>query len=88
MRKFDVVALVRELEKLGLKLSAIRHMDGRVRLYRWRQMNYWQNEADVQRLWNESVGDDEASINYLAESLVNLNEKADNNITGRSSRAA
>jgi hypothetical protein len=88
MRKFDVVALVRELDKLGLKLSAIRHMDGRVRLYRWRQMNYWQNEADVQRLWNEPVGDDEASINYLAESLVNLNEKTDNNITGRSSRAA
>jgi hypothetical protein len=76
MPKFDVVALVRELDKLGLRLSAIRHMDGRARLYRWRQMNYWQNEALVQRLWDESVGNDEALINHLAESLVNLNGKA------------
>jgi hypothetical protein len=76
MPKFDVVALVRELDKLGLRLSAIRHLDGRARLYRWRQMNYWQNEALVQRLWDESVGDDETLINYLAESLANLNGKA------------
>jgi len=70
--KFDVVAFVRELDKLGLRLSAIRHLDGGVRLYRWRQMNYWQNEAVIKQLWDECVGHDERLVAYLAESLVNL----------------
>ena len=75
MLKFDVVAFVRELDKLGLRLSAIRHMDGSVRLYRWRQMNYWQNEAMIKQLWDECIGNDEKLLTHLAESLANLNVK-------------
>ena len=72
-KKLDVITLVRELDKLGLRLSAIRHLDGNVRLYRWRQMNYWQNEAAIKRLWDECVGNDEKSIAELAESIAKLN---------------
>jgi hypothetical protein len=74
--KFDLVAFVRELEKLGLRLSAIRHLDGSVRLYRWRQMNYWQNEAVIKQLWDECIGNDENLIAQLAESLANLNVRS------------
>jgi hypothetical protein len=72
-KKLDVITLVRELDKLGLRLSAIRHLDGNVRLYRWRQMNYWQNETTIKRLWDENVGSDEKSIADLAESIAKLN---------------
>ena len=75
MPKLDVVGFVRELDKLGLRLTAIRHLDGSVRLYRWRQMNYWQNEAKVKQLWDESIGSDEALLTYLAESLAILSAK-------------
>ena len=33
MPKYDVIAFVRELDRLGLRLSTFRHMDGTVRLW-------------------------------------------------------
>jgi hypothetical protein len=75
MPKYDVIALVRELDRLGLRLSTFRHMDGTVRLYRWRQMNYGQNEAAIGQLWAQHVGDDEKSVTQLAEAIENLGSR-------------
>lgn len=75
MPKLDVLSFARELDRLGLRLSTFRHLDGTVRLYRWRTMNYSQNEALIRRLWNEHIGEDEKSLNQLAESLENLGSK-------------
>jgi hypothetical protein len=71
MARYDVNAFVRELDRLGLRLSTFRHLDGAVRLYRWRLMNYPQNEQAIQRLWNEHIGEDERKIAQLAETLEN-----------------
>ena len=76
MLKFDAIAFARELDRLGLRLSTLRHMDGTVRLYRWRLMNYSQNEALIRRMWDEYIGEDEKLTNQLAESLENLGSKA------------
>ena len=75
MPKFDARSFARELDRLGLRLSTFRHLDGTVRLYRWRTMNYSQNEALIRRLWNEHIGEDEKSLKQLAESLENLGSK-------------
>jgi len=75
MPKYDVIAFVRELDRLGLRLSTFRHMDGTVRLYRWRQMNYGQNEAAIDQLWAQHVGDDEKSVSQLAEAIENLGSR-------------
>jgi hypothetical protein len=76
MLKFDVIAFARELDRLGLRLSTFRHMDGTVRLYRWRMMNYSQNESLIRRMWDEYIGEDEKLTNQLAETLENLGSKA------------
>jgi hypothetical protein len=76
MARYDVNAFVRELDRLGLRLSTFRHLDGTVRLYRWRLMNYPQNEQAILRLWNEHIGEDERKITQLAEALENQGAKA------------
>jgi|HubBroStandDraft_6_1064221.scaffolds.fasta_scaffold08608_7 hypothetical protein len=75
MLKFDVIAFARELDRLGLRLSTFRHMDGTVRLYRWQLMNYPQNEAAIRQMWAQHIGEDEKLLNQLAESLENLGSK-------------
>jgi hypothetical protein len=76
MPKYDVIAFVRELDRLGLRLSTFRHMDGTVRLYRWRLMSYVQNETAIRQLWDQHVGEDEKSVNQLAEAIENLGAPA------------
>ena len=75
MLKIDVVTFARELDRLGLRLSTFRHLDGAVRLYRWRLMNYSQNEVLIRKMWDDNVGEDERALNQLAESLENLGSK-------------
>jgi hypothetical protein len=75
MLKFDVIAFARELDRLGLRLSTFRLLDGTVRLYRWRLMNYPQNEAVIRQMWDQHIGADEKLLNQLAESLENLGSK-------------
>jgi hypothetical protein len=76
MPKYDVIAFVRELNRLGLRLSTLRHMDGTVRLYRWRLMNYGQNESAIRQMWDQHVGNDDKSVNQLAEAIENLGSRA------------
>jgi hypothetical protein len=75
MLKFDIIAFARELDRLGLRLTTFRHLDGTVRLYQWRQMNYSQNEAAIRQLWNQHIGEDEKLASQLAESLENFGPK-------------
>jgi hypothetical protein len=75
MLKLDVIAFARELDRLGLRLSTFRHLDGTVRLYRWRLMNYSQNEAVIRKMWDDHIGEDDKALNQLAESLENLGSK-------------
>jgi hypothetical protein len=67
MPNIDVEWLIRELDNLGLKLSATRRMDGSFGLNKWRAMNYWEHAPQVEALWAEHVGDDPEVITVIAE---------------------
>jgi hypothetical protein len=53
MSERDVAQILSNLEKLGLRLSVIRRLDGSLRLDRWRTMSYWSNADEAERLWSE-----------------------------------
>jgi hypothetical protein len=67
MPDIDVEWLVKELDVLGLKLSATRRMDGSFGLNKWRSMNYWENAPQAEALWAEHIGDDPEVISAIAE---------------------
>jgi hypothetical protein len=67
----DVAQIVCDLEKVGLRLSVIRRLDGSLRLDRWRTMSYWSNANDAERLWSDVVGDDPAVMEALAAYIEN-----------------
>ena len=67
MPEIDVAWLVKELDSLGLKLTATRRMDGSFGLNKWRAMNYWDNAPQAEALWAAHVGDDSDVITVIAE---------------------
>ena len=67
MSDLDIAWLVRELDGLGLKLTATRRMDGSFGLNKWRAMNFWENAPQAEALWAQHVGDNERVITAIAE---------------------
>lgn len=67
MAEIDVKWLVKELDSLGLKLTATRRMDGSFGLNKWRAMNYWEQAPQAEALWAQYVGDDPQVITAIAE---------------------
>jgi hypothetical protein len=67
MPDVDIAWLVKELDSLGLKLSATRRMDGSFGLSKWRAMNYWGNAPQAEALWKEHVGDKADVVTAIAE---------------------
>jgi hypothetical protein len=63
----DIAWLVKELDGLGLKLSATRRIDGSFGLNKWRAMNYWGNAPQAEALWRQHVGDNPQVISAIAE---------------------
>jgi hypothetical protein len=67
MPDLDIEWLIKELDGLGLKLSATRRVDGSFGLNKWRAMNYWENAPQAEALWSEHVGDRTEVITAIAE---------------------
>jgi hypothetical protein len=67
MPDLDIAWLIKELDSLGLKLTATPRIDGSFGLNKWRAMNYWDNAPQAEALWAEHVGDDAAVITAIAE---------------------
>jgi hypothetical protein len=67
MPNVDIAWLVKELDGLGLKLTATRRMDGSFGLNKWRAMNYWANARQAEELWAKHVGDNPNVISAMAE---------------------
>jgi len=51
----EVVALVDELESLGVKLTVLPRLDGTLRLNCWRFQNAWSNRERINRLLAERI---------------------------------
>jgi hypothetical protein len=62
MPEFDIDAFIAELERLGLKLTATRLLDGTYRVNRWRMPDAISNAQQIEDLWAKHIGDDKARI--------------------------
>jgi len=51
----DLVALVEELEALGVRFTAISRLDGSLRLNTWRMQNSWLNRDRINQLLAERI---------------------------------
>jgi hypothetical protein len=70
MSEFDIDAFITELERLGLKLTAMRLPDGTYRVNRWRTPGAIAHAEQIERLWAMHIGDNKTSIRLLADRLL------------------
>ena len=55
MSNSEIVALVEELEGLGVKFTVVPRLDGSLRLNTWRTQNSWQHRERINRLLAERI---------------------------------
>ena len=63
----ELVALVEELESIGVKFTVIPRLDGSLRLNCWRLHNAWNNRERISRLLNEQIEDSPENAAQIAE---------------------
>jgi len=69
MTEFDVAAFVAQLERLGVRLTAVPLADGKLRINRWRMLNAAEHTEQIRDLWDGEIGEDQARIDVLAAFL-------------------
>ena len=67
---FDPAAFTRQLNELGLDLTATRLADNSVRLNRWCTLSYWDNEPTVVDLWARTIEQNPDNHRRLAEFVI------------------
>jgi hypothetical protein len=79
MPDFDVEAFITELDRMGMKLTAIPLADGKLRVSRWCMLNANEHAQKIQDLWTKQIGNDQERIDVLATHLAKaaLREAAD-----------
>jgi hypothetical protein len=70
MPHFDVEAFVTELDRMGVKLTAIPLADGTLRVNRWCMLNATEHAQQIENLWITQIGDDRERIDVLAAHLI------------------
>jgi hypothetical protein len=74
MPDFDMETFIAELDRLGMKLTALKLADGTFKVYRWRMDGATENAKQIEALWNSQVGEDQARIDLLAEHILRAEE--------------
>src|ERR1700730_703891 len=70
MPEFDVEAFVANLERMGVKLTAVPLADGKMRINRWRMMHAVDHAKQIDTLWASQIGENQARIDLLAAHLA------------------
>jgi hypothetical protein len=70
MNAFDVESFVAEMDRMGVKLTALPLADGTVRVNRWRTMQAVEHGHKIDHLWGSQVGHDQARMETLAAHLI------------------
>jgi len=70
MAEFEVEAFIAELERMGMKLTALQLADGTFKVYRWRMRGAKEHASQIEALWNSQVGEDQARIDLLAAHII------------------
>ncbi len=63
----EIVALVDELERLGVKFTVIPRLDGSLRLNCWRFQNAWDNRERINRLLAQHIDNSPETSRQIAE---------------------
>ena len=69
MPEFDVEAFVANLERMGVKLTAVPLADGKTRINRWRMLHAVDHAKQIDTLWASQIGENQARIDLLAHPL-------------------
>lgn len=70
MPDFDAEAFVTELDRMGVKLTAIPLADGKWRVNRWCMLNAAEYAQQIENLWVTQIGNDRERIDILAAHLT------------------
>jgi hypothetical protein len=70
MTDFDVEAFITQLDRMGVKLTAIPLADGKLRVNRWCMLNATEHARQIDDLWTTQIGNDRERIDLLAEHLA------------------
>jgi hypothetical protein len=70
MPDFDVEAFVTELDRMGVKLTAIPLADGKLRVNRWCMLTATEYAQQIENLWITQIGNDSERIDLLAAHLI------------------
>lgn len=70
MPEFDVKAFVANLERMGVKLTAVPLADGKMRINRWRMLHAVDHAKQIDILWASQIGENQARIDLLAAHLA------------------
>ena len=69
MSDFDVEGFVAQMERMGLKMTAVRLADGKYRVNRWRLPLAAENTQQIEDLWTSQIGGNPARMDQLAAHL-------------------
>src|ERR1700722_10462392 len=56
MADFDVEGFVAEMDRLGVKLTAVPLADGKYLMNRWRMSGAFENAKQIEKLWISQIG--------------------------------
>jgi hypothetical protein len=59
MTEFDAEAFIAELERMGMRLTALQLADGKFKVYRWRMQGAREHAPQIEALWNSQVGENQ-----------------------------
>jgi len=76
MLEWEVVALVEELESLGVQLTVTPLLDGSFRLNRWRSHHAWNNRDRINQLLAERIDNSPECAAQIAEFIKNRSPPA------------
>ena len=76
MPDFDVEAFITQLDRMGMKLTAVPLADGKLRVSRWRMLDACEHAQQIQDLWSTQIGNDQERIDVLAAHLDKAASKA------------
>lgn len=69
MGDFKIKDFLDRLHSLCLMLSASRLADGSIRLNQWRNINFYENEAEIKSVWTSSLSGHETRVQDIGRYL-------------------
>jgi hypothetical protein len=70
MPDFDVEGFVAEMDRMGLKLTAVPLADGKYLVNRWRLSGAFEHAKQIENLWSSQIGNNQSRMDQLAAHLL------------------